>query len=82
MPGIIVHVTKGLLPPRPTEKETIERGLDDRMWGLMSKCWEKRPNKRPDVGEVHRSLETALALRKTSGDFFAQVKVFSNRIFG
>ncbi|KAF9256245.1 kinase-like protein [Marasmius fiardii PR-910] len=51
-----MEVKEGRIPPRPTEAEVIERGLDDAMWDLLVECWGRPPPVRPSVEEILKKL--------------------------
>ncbi|KDQ50010.1 hypothetical protein JAAARDRAFT_609550 [Jaapia argillacea MUCL 33604] len=55
-PVIYVEVTERKhRPPRPTDEEIVQRGLDDRMWSLAVECWTHEPDSRPRASDlVHR----------------------------
>jgi len=61
--SIYKTVPKGEFPERPLDKDVVARGLDDRMWGLMEKCWNITPAQRPSATKILRSLEAALRAR-------------------
>ena len=50
----ILEIKKGTRPPKPAEIE------DENVWKLVQACWNKRPKKRPDVGNVVANLESLL----------------------
>ncbi|KAG2151038.1 kinase-like protein [Suillus bovinus] len=46
---VIIKLSKGEIPPRPSDPAASERGLDDHLWELVKSCWlapEKRPSAR------------------------------------
>ncbi|KAJ7831518.1 kinase-like domain-containing protein, partial [Mycena olivaceomarginata] len=49
---VAIRSAKGEQPPRPTELRVVERGLDDALWGLLSRCWTNEPSQRPTIQEV------------------------------
>ncbi|KDQ16998.1 hypothetical protein BOTBODRAFT_30376 [Botryobasidium botryosum FD-172 SS1] len=54
------HIKDGnILPPRPTDEETIARGLNDELWRLVEDCC-KDAELRPTAAEVVRRLEAML----------------------
>ncbi|KDQ07854.1 hypothetical protein BOTBODRAFT_590033 [Botryobasidium botryosum FD-172 SS1] len=63
---VIVKVWEGELPQRPCDDKTIARGLDDKMWQLMTDCWHSTPSKRPSVAHVVARLAEALESRSGS----------------
>jgi len=53
-----IVIQGNLLPPRPdSNAEAVRRGLDDRMWKLLSKCHMRAPRKRPLMTTVVSKLE-------------------------
>lgn len=48
---------KGDRPQRPTDQAVIDRGLDDRLWDLMTRCWAQDPKDRPDILQVSGELD-------------------------
>jgi len=53
---VIIKVREGKRPARPTEVEVGERGLDDKLWGLLVRCWDAKPANRPTIDEVLANL--------------------------
>ncbi|KDQ08816.1 hypothetical protein BOTBODRAFT_118116, partial [Botryobasidium botryosum FD-172 SS1] len=53
-------VLDGKLPEHPLDKDVATRGLDDRMWELMTTCWSVDPTKRPSAGDILSHLAAAL----------------------
>ncbi|KNZ73290.1 Serine/threonine-protein kinase HT1 [Termitomyces sp. J132] len=49
-------IHSGERPKRPAEEVHIQRGLSDRMWALMERCWSHSPEYRPTVDEILREL--------------------------
>jgi len=49
IPAMVVN---GKMPSRPRGEDARTRGLDDAVWGLMNKCWLRRPDQRPNATEV------------------------------
>ncbi|KDQ09169.1 hypothetical protein BOTBODRAFT_533239 [Botryobasidium botryosum FD-172 SS1] len=39
-------------PPRPVDLLVAARGLDDRMWGFIERCWRMNPAERPNAGNA------------------------------
>jgi len=50
-------LTNGHRPERPTDPSVAARGLDDRLWSLLTGCWAQKPSDRPDIFEVNDELE-------------------------
>lgn len=51
-------VLDGMRPERPMDRDTRENGLNDRLWGLLTRCWAQNPLNRPDMIEVREELES------------------------
>ncbi len=51
-------ITEGQRPERPTDLLVERRGLDDQLWGLLTRCWAQNPKDRPDIFEVNKELES------------------------
>ena len=53
---VILKVCRdGSRPARPVEAAgqlALQRGLNDRLWGLLTDCWRCDRNQRPDICEV------------------------------
>ena len=47
---------QGERPPRPTDPEVIARGLDDKLWNLITRCWHQDPMRRPTINQVLAEL--------------------------
>ena len=50
---VILLLANGKRPERPVHEQ-----FTSRMWSLTKKCWEKDPEKRPDVTQVLEKLES------------------------
>ncbi|KAI6047337.1 kinase-like domain-containing protein [Pisolithus marmoratus] len=48
---VVSKVSDGERPPRPSDKETVSRGLNDQLWELLESCWEEFEN-RPTMSEI------------------------------
>lgn len=55
--GVIIAASDGKLPRRPMEEEIVDRGLDDSLWYLLTRCWSSDPSARPTIEEVVTDLE-------------------------
>ena len=55
--SVPVAVTNGQLPARPVNPLFVDRGLDDRLWALLTRCWAHRPSERPNIFEVSEELD-------------------------
>ncbi|KAJ7929411.1 kinase-like domain-containing protein [Mycena leptocephala] len=51
---VMIRLSKGEHPQRPTDPRVIQRGLDYNMWGLLGFCWATEPSQRPTIQEVLR----------------------------
>ncbi|KIJ70260.1 hypothetical protein HYDPIDRAFT_23387 [Hydnomerulius pinastri MD-312] len=48
---VILKVANNEKPPRPTSEAAKARGLDDHLWEVMQKCWD-RVDERPTMGQL------------------------------
>jgi hypothetical protein len=53
---VVFKKGQGELPDRPKDDRVVKRGLDDKMWELLCRCWSKSPNDRPSVGDLVKQL--------------------------
>ncbi|RDB23137.1 Serine/threonine-protein kinase STY17 [Hypsizygus marmoreus] len=53
---VVIKSSAGEFPRRPTDSRVIERGLDDKLWTLLARCWSKRPDARPTIKQVIHGL--------------------------
>jgi hypothetical protein len=51
---VIVAITKGVRPARPTEV-----GMYEDLWSLVTRCWEIEPGDRPSMKEVEKSVRAS-----------------------
>jgi len=51
----------GKRPEQPTDESVIIRGLDDKLWALLTRCWSQEPLERPDIYQVNKELESMWA---------------------
>jgi len=49
-------VAKGQHPTRPSDPTVVTRGLDDRLWALLTRCWAQTPSDRPSIIEFNEEL--------------------------
>lgn len=49
--SVVIKVANGEKPPRPVDDATVARGLDDKMWDVLEKCWAE-PENRPSIEDV------------------------------
>ena len=42
----------------PDPKEFLELPANDPLWGLLRKCWDKDPDKRPTMKEVLKEVSS------------------------
>ncbi|KDQ09478.1 hypothetical protein BOTBODRAFT_179023 [Botryobasidium botryosum FD-172 SS1] len=59
-PSLSRMVLDSQFPERPLDKDAVERGLDDRMWALMKRCWSVDPKQRPSAVVIFDHLKAAL----------------------
>lgn len=57
-PEVLIKMQQGERPRRPESPEIIERGLDDNLWDLLTRCWVEDPAARPSIHEVIAELPT------------------------
>jgi len=55
----MLTVIRGRRPTHPPPGTCNMHGLDDMMWGVMQRCWDESPSKRPTATEI-RSIFTGL----------------------
>jgi len=60
---ISYKVIQGERPAMPTNASGS--GISDRLWGLLAKCWNEDPSKRPRIDEILQHLSQEPALRLT-----------------
>ena len=53
--SILLLVLKGKRPAKP--RSIVAPGMNTAVWKIAKKCWNGKPNKRPEVGTVLRYLE-------------------------
>ncbi|KAI5118190.1 hypothetical protein M0805_005545 [Coniferiporia weirii] len=59
---VILCRDRGEKPKKPVGSEwekVCRRGLDERLWGLLERCWAQNPADRPTITEVLESLPTS-----------------------
>lgn len=49
---VTLKVAAGKRPKRPTQPEITSRGLDDKLWKLLYRCWSVKSTNRPTIKEV------------------------------
>ncbi|KAG6906986.1 hypothetical protein DXG01_011062 [Tephrocybe rancida] len=59
--GVMAAITTGRRPTRPRQcthwkKPCLELGLDDKLWGLLERCWDADPIRRPSMNTVLQEL--------------------------
>ena len=57
---VINKKQSGALPTRPRDALVLRRGLDDRMWELLCRCWSKAPESRPLIDDLIVELQYPL----------------------
>ena len=55
-PEVLMRIQQGQRPERPTDPEVIERGLDDKLWDLLQRCWLREPEERPSIEQILQEL--------------------------
>jgi len=53
---VLLTIQRGERPARPLDPDIVVRGLDDRLWDLLTRCWKADPAERPTIEEVLREL--------------------------
>ena len=48
----VTLVSNGIKPQKPTDPEIVKRGLNDKLWDLLCRCWNPDPEERPTIQEV------------------------------
>lgn len=59
---VIRELDQGRLPERPGP-EVTQRGLDNDLWNLLRKCWNKKPDSRPSMTTVRMKLADIRGIR-------------------
>lgn len=54
--GVILAVTQGRRPQRPSHVLCQIRGLDGDIWDLIENCWADRPSERPSASQITNRL--------------------------
>ena len=55
---LIFKKGRGELPNRPINDRVVKRGLDDKMWKLLCRCWSRRPNDRLSISDLVKQLDS------------------------
>ncbi|THH05036.1 hypothetical protein EW145_g5090 [Phellinidium pouzarii] len=55
-PQVLIEMQRGARPLRPEGTIYVERGLDDKLWNLLTCCWAANPHKRPTIQQVLKEL--------------------------
>ena len=58
-PEVLIRMQQGERPSRPEGQEIIDRGLDDNLWDLLTRCWDAFPENRPTIHQVLAELPEA-----------------------
>ena len=53
---IVPRVLRGERPKRPEDPEVEKRGLNDKLWDLMQRCWSEKADDRPTMAEILEEL--------------------------
>jgi hypothetical protein len=49
---VVIKSSQGDRPCRPADGRVIDRGLDDKLWYLLTQCWATDPKTRPTIQNV------------------------------
>ncbi|KAK6984534.1 kinase-like domain-containing protein [Favolaschia claudopus] len=49
---VVIRAARGEQPLRPMDNNVLTRGLDDELWGLLTRCWAIIPEERPTIQSV------------------------------
>ena len=52
---MLIVVQKGERPRKPVNARSL--GFSNRLWGLVSRCWDKSPSTRPTARDLHHCLQ-------------------------
>jgi hypothetical protein len=52
----VIRSNRGERPGRPTDPVIVGRGLDDKLWNVLTRCWEEDPRRRPDIDQLLAEL--------------------------
>lgn len=55
---VLGEILCGQRPRRPEGQIYVDRGLDDKTWILIQRCWSEKPADRPTIDEVLEILST------------------------
>lgn len=55
-PEVLIKMQIGERPRRPQGEEMVQRGMDDKLWNLLCRCWVEDPEQRPTIHEVIEEL--------------------------
>ena len=53
---VLIKLQGGFRPERPMSADVIQRGLDDKLWNLLTRCWVEAPDDRPTIDQVIEEL--------------------------
>jgi hypothetical protein len=53
---IIIHVSGGGRPTRPSPAECYGDAISDAFWELITRCWSQGPQDRPTMADVVTSI--------------------------
>ncbi|KDQ18633.1 hypothetical protein BOTBODRAFT_29017 [Botryobasidium botryosum FD-172 SS1] len=70
---VATKVLAGKQPSRPKTQSVRSRGLDDRMWNLITECCRFNPSQRPRVDVVVLRLKGMVDPRDGAGGLFGRV---------
>jgi len=58
-PEVLIRMQQGERPRRPVGDVYVQRGLDDKLWNLLTRCWVSEPEQRPNIHQVLEELPPA-----------------------
>ena len=53
--AVMRELDNGKLPKHPG-RIAMTQGLSDEMWALLQRCWQKKPELRPSIGDIRKSI--------------------------
>jgi son of sevenless-like protein len=65
--AVLRELDNGKLPKHPGRSATAQ-GLSDEIWALLQKCWQRKPESRPSIEEIKKSLMVLKGLASPQGD--------------
>ncbi|KAF8168726.1 kinase-like domain-containing protein [Pholiota molesta] len=65
--AVLRELDNGKLPKHPGRSATAQ-GLSDEIWALLQKCWQRKPESRPSIEEIKKSLMVLKGLASPQAD--------------